>query len=78
MVINSPNANLGAFFLFADYSAEELVMTKWTVYIATETVEEVSVEAESQVEALKAAESTEGKTTIKASRRLHVHRPEED
>ncbi len=53
-------------------------MAKWNVYITTETVEEVSVEAESQLDALKAAELSDAKTTIKASRRLHTHKPEED
>ena len=53
-------------------------MLKWTVYITTEVVEEVHVEAESQMEALKLAESIEITKPVKAVRRLHVHRPEED
>jgi len=53
-------------------------MAKWNVYITTQTVEEVTVEAESQSEALKMAESVEIKTPVKASKDFRVHRPEGD
>ena len=51
-------------------------MLKWTVYITTETIEEVTVEAESQLEALQAAEASESKKVIRASRKAHTHEPE--
>lgn len=53
-------------------------MAKWNVYITTSTVAEVIVEAASQEEALKLAESAEHTTPVKASKDYRVHRPVEN
>jgi hypothetical protein len=53
-------------------------MSKWNVYITATTVTEVIVEAESQEEALKLAESAENQLPVRASKDYRVHRPVED
>lgn len=52
-------------------------MAKWNVYVTTTAVAEVIVEAESQEEALKLAESAESASPVKASKDYRVHRPVE-
>lgn len=53
-------------------------MAKWNVYITTKAITEVIVEAESQEEALKLAESAENKSPVSASKDYRVNHPVED